>query len=258
MISHLNVNESLPPAPEGALDHGVNFLEAGGVFMVPIVLCSLVAVTIIVQRLLFLRRPLLIPPPLEGAVGRLQAGPDPEALAGLAALSATDPSPLGRIVDAAFQRREYGMDGLQIGVEAVAREEIGKMQSGLAILEVIITIAPLIGLLGTLSGLIAVFGGLGSSTGLQGPDPTVIAAGISEALFTTVGGLVVAVPVVIAHSWLNRHIERIASRLEVLASIVFAALHADRQRRSTVIPNQPVPLPAAAGYPAPSFSPRHP
>jgi biopolymer transport protein ExbB len=225
------VNEPNLSAPEGAIDHGMNFLEAGGVFMIPIVVCSLVAVTIIVQRVLFLRRPLLIPPRLEGMVRRLQAGPDPEVLGALAALAATDPSPLGRILDASFQRREHGLDGLQIGVEAVAREEVGKLQSGLAILEVIITIAPLIGLLGTLSGLIAVFGGLGSSTGLQGPDPTVIAAGISEALFTTVGGLVVAVPVVIAHSWLNRHIERIASRLEVLVSVVFSVLQADRQTR---------------------------
>ncbi len=251
------MNETIPPAPEGALDHGVNFLEAGGVFMIPIVLCSVVAVAIIVQRALLLRRPLLIPPRLEGAVGRLQAKPDPEALAALAAFAATDLSPLGRIVDAAFQRREHGLDGLQIGVEAVAREEVGKMQSGLAMLEVIITVAPLIGLLGTLSGLIAVFGGLGSSTGLQGPDPTVIAAGISEALFTTVGGLVVAVPVVIAHSWLNRHIERMASRLEVLASIVFAAMHAERQQRSPAFSSVP-PMSAAAALPAPSFTPRHP
>ncbi|MBU6301828.1 MAG: MotA/TolQ/ExbB proton channel family protein [Verrucomicrobia bacterium] len=241
------MNETNLAAPEGAIDHGVNFLTEGGVFMIPIVLCSLVAVTIIVQRLLFLRRPLLIPHRLEAVLRRLQAGPDPEGLATLAALAAVDPSPLGRILDAAFQRRDFGRDGLQIGVEAVAREEVGKMQSGLAILEVIITIAPLIGLLGTLSGLIAVFGGLGSSNGLQGPDPTVIAAGISEALFTTVGGLVVAVPVVIAHSWLNRHIERIASRLEVLASIVFAALQAERH------PPGGAPFAAAA-----SSSPRHP
>jgi len=69
----------------------------------------------------------------------------------------------------------------------------------------------------------------------------VIAAGISEALFTTVGGLVVAVPVVIAHSWLNRHIERMSSRLEVLVAIVFAAIQVDARKRA-----------------APSFSPRHP
>jgi len=235
------VNESIPPAPsvpDDALGHGVNFLQTGGVFMIPIVICSVVAVAIVLQRFLALRRNNIIPAQLEGSIERLHTGPGSDALAGLASLAAIDPSPLGHIVNAAFERREHGGEGLRIGVEAVAREEVSKLQSGLAILEVIITVAPLIGLLGTLSGLIAVFGGLGSSSALQGPDPSVIAAGISEALFTTVGGLVVAVPVVIAHSWLNRHIERMSSRLEVLVAIVFAAIQVDTQKRAT-----PPPIP---------------
>jgi biopolymer transport protein ExbB len=166
--------------------------------------------------------------------------PGAEAFSRLAQMAAMDSTALGRVVHAAMERRSHGSEGLRIGVEAVAREEVGKLQSGLAILEVIITIAPLIGLLGTLSGLIAVFGGLGASSALQGPDPQVIAAGISEALFTTVGGLVVAVPVVIAHSWLNRHIERLASRLEVLAAIVFAAIQSNGPSRPGVPAQSPV------------------
>jgi len=245
------VNETIPPptTPSGdALGHGVNFIQAGGVFMIPILVCSVVAVAIAIQRILSLRRNNVIPRPLEAEIESLHVSSGPDPLARLAQVAAADETALGRIVQAAWERRAHGSEGLRIGVEAVAREEVAKLQSGLAILEVIITIAPLIGLLGTLSGLIAVFGGLGSSSALQGPDPQVIAAGISEALFTTVGGLVVAVPVVIVHSWLNRHIERLSSRLEVLAAIVFAAIQADGSRRPPGMGAVPPPPPPPSSF----------
>jgi biopolymer transport protein ExbB len=175
------VNES-SPSPD-VVEQGVNVLQSGGIFMIPILLLSVVGVAIIVQRALVLRRALLLPPELEAGVERLQHGAQPEGVAHLAAQAVNDPSPLGRILMAAWQRREQGSESLRLGVEAVAREQVGKLQSGLPMLEVIITIAPLLGLLGTLSGLITVFGGLGSTAALEQPDAGVIAAGIAEALF---------------------------------------------------------------------------
>ncbi len=88
------------------------------------------------------------------------------------------------------------------------------------VLEVVITIAPLLGLLGTASGLVLVFANVG-----QGADAARVGQGIAMALNTTVAGLAVAVPTVIAHSHFNRKIEMMSARLEVLMGKVTSACH---------------------------------
>lgn len=99
--------------------------------------------------------------------------------------------------------------------ETRAREEVTKLQAGLTTLEVIITIAPLLGLLGTVSGLVTVFSGLGpEGGGGQAPSGSSIARGIAEALNTTIAGLVVAVPAVIAHGYFQRRIYRMTVCME--------------------------------------------
>jgi biopolymer transport protein ExbB len=107
--------------------------------------------------------------------------------------------------------------------DANAREEVVELEKGIALLEVIIAIAPLLGLLGTVSGLVGVF------TNLDAPDAAAgraeVARGIAEALYTTIGGLVVAVPTVIAHSYFTRKLERMGARMEVLIGSLLNALH---------------------------------
>ena len=124
-------------------------------------------------------------------------------------------SPIGRVgriaLSAEFSSREEATEA----VEATAKEQMVKLENGMGVLEVIITIAPLLGLLGTVSGLVSVFGTLGSQGEVN--DPSLIAAGIAVALNTTIAGLVVAVITVIFHSYFNRRLERIAARLEVIS-----------------------------------------
>lgn len=91
----------------------------------------------------------------------------------------------------------------------MAREEVVKMHSGIGVLDVVITVAPLLGLLGTASGLVTIFEGLGETT-----DYLAIARGIAEALTTTIFGLAIAVPCVVAHSYFMRRIERLTARME--------------------------------------------
>ena len=104
-------------------------------------------------------------------------------------------------------------------VQSNAREEILRMQVGIAMLEVVITIAPLLGLLGTASGLVVVFGGLGETA-----DHVAIARGIGRALNTTIVGLAIALPCVIAHSYFSRRIERLSARMEVLMGRLLVAV----------------------------------
>ena len=93
------------------------------------------------------------------------------------------------------------------------RKETSHLHAGIAVLDIVITIAPLLGLLGTASGLVRIFEGLGDNS-----DHLAIARGISEALTTTIVGLAIAVPCVVAHGYFIRRIETLTARLESVLS----------------------------------------
>lgn len=210
-------------AQASAAENVTNFVVRGGVFMIFILLCSLVAVAVIIHRILSLREKGILDPDVVYYIERMRSQGRPEDLTGLGAQVSAKDSALARVVSVAFEMRDEEPDTMRSGVEAAAREEVVKLQNGLPVLEVIITIAPLLGLLGTVSGLISVFGIVGESN-LLGENPAALAAGIAEALYTTIGGLAVAVPVVIAHSYFSKKIERIAVRTEVLLTQVMQAM----------------------------------
>ena len=111
-------------------------------------------------------------------------------------------------------------------VQTRARHELARMEKGLMILEMTAGAGPLIGLLGTLSGLVGIFAALGGAG-----DPVVVARGISEALNTTIAGLAVAVPSLIAHSYFLRRIEMQAVTMESVAAELLAKLYQPASHR---------------------------
>jgi biopolymer transport protein ExbB len=100
-------------------------------------------------------------------------------------------------------------------VQSRARQEIVRMESGLFILEIVVGIAPLLGLLGAVSGLVRVFSNIGSGV-MSTSDLKGIASGIGEALSTTIVGLAIAIPALIAFSYFSRRVERLAVEMEAL------------------------------------------
>ncbi len=206
--------------------------------MIFILLCSLIAVGLIIHRFLSLRWHHTIPRLMTVLIEQAKDG-KPDAVDTLKKEAAEAASPLARAVNVAFSLRDQDTNSLRQGVEASAREEVVKLQSGLSAMEVIITIAPMLGLLGTVSGLVGVFDVFGNSA-LQ-DDPALMAAGIAEALYTTIGGLAVAIPVVIAHSYFNKKIERMAARMEVLLADV---IHGLQRSAGKPGPLTDVPVPA--------------
>lgn len=190
----------------------VSFFEKGGIFIYPILLCSIAAVAIIIYQTLLLRRSKILPAKLVDSMNEYVYRGDEDAVSQLNEYRKTEPSVLQRLCDVVLQRHDRKDVEIQEAVQASAREEIVKLQTGVPFLEVIVAIAPLLGLLGTATGLFAVFEGVGG-----GDDKyQEMAIGISEALITTVCGLAVAVPAVIALGYFNRKIERYAARLEVV------------------------------------------
>jgi biopolymer transport protein ExbB len=219
------------PLPILASFHSVlHFFIQGGFFMFLLLLCSVVSVTVIILRTVALRRRTVMPPFIENTIEELQPTGDRESIVRLSKLVQGDPSPLGRIAQVGLRHLQWPRSENIEAVQTRARHEIVRMESGLVVLEVIVGIAPLLGLLGAVSGLVTVFANLGSSATVT--DPRGIAKGISEALSTTVVGMAVAIPTLIAYSYFSKKIEEMAAEMESLIADMLAKCYYHKQKRS--------------------------
>lgn len=206
-----------------AISGAVDFFVQGGFFMLLLLLLSIGAGTVILLRAAALRERLIVPPEIEEAIERLQPGDAPEDLMRVVRIH---PSPLARIVTVCLGHLNWPRQENIEAVQVRARHEVVRMETGLAVLEVTTGVAPLLGLLGTLSGLVSVFANLGAGgTG----DPVAVARGISEALNTTIVGLAVAAPSLVAHNYFQRKIETMAVSMEGLVADLLAKCYPEHR-----------------------------
>ena len=208
------------------------FFHGGGFFMIPLLACSIIAVAVAIICGLGLRRHLVVPEELEKEIERLAPNDTPDAVVRLSRYVRNDESTLGRIAQVGLSNLHQPKDENQNAVQTVARHEVGQLEHGLHILEIIIGIAPLLGLLGAVSGLVQVFGAFGGSANQS--DPHVIAKGISEALSTTVVGIGIAIPTLIAHGLLTKKSEKLASDMELLISGLLTKCYNQKGRRGSM------------------------
>ncbi|MEP6809244.1 MAG: MotA/TolQ/ExbB proton channel family protein [Chthoniobacterales bacterium] len=187
------------------------FFSSGGIFMWPLLACSIAAVTTIIQRGIALRRRYVIPLVIESEIERLVPGGSAERLSRIVQ---HDHSTLGRIVRAALHHLRAPRNETVEMVETKARHEVIVLERGLIVLEIITGIAPLLGLIGAVSGLVRVFSALGLSNGTS--NTQAIALGIAEALNATVFGLSIAVPTLIAFSYFSKKVEVMSVEIETL------------------------------------------
>src|SRR5688572_3403039 len=122
--------------------------------MIPLLLCSVISGAVIILRAITLRRDKVIPPAIEQAISTLRPEDEPRKLAQLHQLVQGDPSALGSIVDTAIRNLEWSRSENLEAVQTKARHEIVWLEQGLIVLEVLVGVAPLLGLLGTVSGLV--------------------------------------------------------------------------------------------------------
>ena len=195
----------------GIVDVVLGFFGRGGLFMWPLLACSIVSVTIMILRGLALRRKVVMPAAIEAEIERLAPGESSERLSRIVY---HDPSSLARITRVALQHlRGPRSENVEV-VQTRARHEMVRLERGLIILEVIVGIAPLLGLIGAVSGLVHVFSHLGLSSGAS--DTRQIALGIAEALNATVFGLSIAVPTLIGFTYFSRKVEVMSVEMETL------------------------------------------
>jgi biopolymer transport protein ExbB len=218
----------------GIVDVVLGFFARGGLFMWPLLACSIVSVTIMILRGLALRRKIVMPAAIEAEIEHLAPGESPERLSRLVY---HDPSSLARITRVALQHlRGPRSENVEV-VQTRARHEMVRLERGLIILEVIVGIAPLLGLIGAVSGLVHVFSHLGLSSGAS--DTRQIALGIAEALNATVFGLSIAVPTLIGFTYFSRKVEVMSVEMETLVLELINNCYYGRGAREPKIANVP-------------------
>jgi biopolymer transport protein ExbB len=225
----------------------LEFFRTGGWFIAPIVICWFISITVIIWKALDLRRRFIIPPDLAAELQNVSSHLKEGRFPALQATIQSDPSTLARICRTAISPHHQTAESAARSAETTAREEISKLERGIPVLEIIFTIAPMLGLIGTVSGLVKIFGSLGTSTAQTAQQAQQIALGIAEAMNTTIAGLVVAVPALIAQVLYTRHLERIALRLSTLVTDFLDTCwsHAPGSAAAPERPAASVPAPAA-------------
>mgnify|MGYP002628440453 CR=1 FL=1 len=194
-----------------------NFFRQGGFFMLLLGLCSIVALTVILMKSIGLMRSKIVPDRLGSEVERFEDHLEAGTIGGLQTEFAREENSLSRLCSVALRNAGRTQGEVQEAVQSSAREEIVRMNAGMSVLEVVITISPLLGLLGTASGLVTAFSDF--------DDKENIRTGIATALSTTIIGIAITVPAVIAQSIFSRKIELFSARLEVLLGRVVSACH---------------------------------
>ena len=201
----------------------LDIIQSGGWLMVPILLCSVLALAISAERLWSLQRARITPKDLLAEVwGSLKnREPDPQKIRELRASS-----PLGQVFAAGLSNARRGRDIMKESMEEAAGQGGHDLERYLTALGIIASIAPLLGLLGTVVGMIQVFKALL----LEGAgNANVLAGGISQALITTAAGLSVAIPAMIFHRFFLRRVDELMVSMETEASKLVDIMHGGQE-----------------------------
>ena len=194
----------------------IELISKGGYVIVTIMACSLVAFTVIIERWLFYRA-------ADASARRFQKFcQDPGAADVDSSSSGAASTIFEKMWEAAARLPEGAQEQRQLAVDDSVRTEIPRLESNLYILTTAATIAPLLGLLGTVLGMIKTFQAA-SITGLG--NPQMLAEGISEALYNTAGGLMVAIPCIMANNHFRSRVERLIHWTEGCAGEIVRRAH---------------------------------
>ncbi len=186
----------------------IEIIRKAGIFVYPILLCSIVALSIFLQKMWILRTNKILPGFfLERLYLYLSKNKFSEALN----LASLNNSSIARIAYAALQKNGSSKEQIKESMEGAGRREAGELSRYIEGLATISNVSTLLGLLGTISGMIKIFSVISENTIV---DPSSLAGGISEALYTTAFGLLVAIPAFIAYKYLVGRSDEFVNELE--------------------------------------------
>lgn len=203
-------------------------MEAGGWLMWPILACSVIATAIVIERALTLRRGRIMPDQLVTRIWQLyrQGQLTDERIEEI-----REASPLGRMLAAGLINRDHSREVMKEAIGDAGRHVIAQLERYLNTLGTIASVAPLLGLLGTVFGMIDIFGVImNAGTG----NAAVLAGGISKALVTTAAGLSVAIPTLMFHRFFDSKVGKLAIDMEEQALRLVEVMKGERERGEDV------------------------
>jgi len=205
----------------------LDLLKPGGIIMFPLLLCSVLALAIIIERFWTLRISRLAPKSL---VQDLWGWIKKKELNSKRLRELKETAPLGRILAAGLANAKHGREIMKESIQEEASHVVHEMERFLTALGTVAVITPLLGLLGTVIGMIKVFAQLQ----LEGAgNAAALAGGISEALITTAAGMTVAIPALIFHRYFTRRVDEIVVSMEQEALRLVEVIHGDREANNT-------------------------
>ncbi len=186
----------------------LEIVSAGGLLMLPIIICSVVALAIIAERFINLRQDKILPANLVADVWRLAST---KQLTDEKVRAIQQESALGRILAAGLMSRGEDRESMKESIEEVGHHVVHDLNRNLNALGTIAAITPLLGLLGTVMGMIKVFTNI-TTVGVG--NPAQLAGGISQALVTTAGGLMVAIPALLFYRYFKGKVDALVVDME--------------------------------------------
>ncbi|MCK9265799.1 MotA/TolQ/ExbB proton channel family protein [bacterium] len=190
-----------------------SFFIKGGLIMIPILLCGILALGIIIEKIISLRSSGF---DNEKFIKQIEEILKKRKIKESLALCDSIDKPVPRIIKAGLMKSDRSREEIKESIDDASSYEIPLLEKYLGVLATIATVAPLLGLLGTVTGLIRAFMVIQSKGGLVNPGD--LAGGIWEALVTTVGGLIVAIPAYIAYNYFVTRVNNIVMQMEKSAS----------------------------------------
>ncbi|WP_180116604.1 MotA/TolQ/ExbB proton channel family protein [Acinetobacter sp. YH12096] len=192
-------------------------VKAGGWLMIPLVICSIFTVAITIERFIRLKKSMVLPKDLmmnvntsvKDVVQQLKQSPTLQQ------------SILGRVLGAGYASKDQNEQYARAQMEVTASQEIGYLEKNINFLGTLSAVAPLLGLLGTVIGIIEAFLMIDIGTN---SDPVLMMPGISKALITTAAGMLIAVPALFAHRYFQRLVQEYVAELEQQSTLFHAAL----------------------------------
>ena len=188
------------------------FLQRGGILMIPLILCSIIVLAIMIERAISLRRKKVLIPEIINVIDTIKK---PEDIHLAISICQKNVGAFANIVQLGLESKDLSNDELKELISDQGRQEVRSLEKGLVVIETIAGIAPLLGLLGTVVGMIKVFTviseqGLGQTQALSG--------GISEALITTVVGLSIGIPSFLLYNYFTDKAENLIMDIEKFTS----------------------------------------
>lgn len=190
------------------MKHVWDFLAKGGIIMIPLFLCSIAGLAVVIEKCFTLRRRKIIVPEVVSVLENVRGSGD---IALAVSICEKHHGPFANIIRSTLENHRLPREEIKEYLLDQGRQEVHQLEKGLGILETVAGVAPLLGLLGTVLGILKVFNvisqmGVGQATALAG--------GISEALITTIAGLFIGIPALVAYNFFSGRAEALVLEIE--------------------------------------------